>query len=74
MKITPPHSLMISCHADSLEALVGTVREALQDLEAAAESGDLDSAAVLQTGGAHSLIQLNYTHPSDLVFSAKIPD
>lgn len=69
-----PHSLTIVCHADSPKALLGTIRETLDEFEEGFDANLMKYSGILTGGGEHSLLQGFYTHPTDYNFSAHLPD
>lgn len=69
-----PHALTIVCHAKTPEALIGTVREALEELEEGLEAGIMTFSGILQGGSENSNLQGFYMPPCDFDFTAHIPD
>ncbi len=62
------HSITIVCTAENQKALVGMIREALEEVEEGFETGEMQYSGVLQGGGPYGILQGFYNAPSDFVF------
>lgn len=74
MKKKYPHSMTLVCHADSAEALILSMHEAIDELEEGLANKTMVDSGILQGGGDHSLVQGFYTPPHDFDFEGNKPD